>query len=183
MRLIPILLLALFAFSACNSAKTKTNTASKLTTPNTKESDKYWVDPPMLLGNFKIEELQQAPYNEWYTPIYEETYVNEERVAYFRTLLENIKIIGFVGSWCNDTKIELPNLLKILDQIDFDMERIKLIGVNENYQAPDNSNKIWKIERVPTFILIKDNKELGRFVEFPQVSLLEDMIKILEKNK
>src|SRR5699024_3877504 len=142
-----------------------------------------WEDPPMLLGEFKINELIQTPYDEWYVPIYEETVLDEDRVAYLGTLMEGVEILGFIGTWCSDTQIQLPNLMKTLNHIDFDQNKLELIAVDENYQAPNGSNKEWNIERVPTFIIIKNNKELGSCVELPDESLLEDIIKILEQNQ
>ena len=184
MKYVSFLLFMLLGFTACNSNKSKTTT--KNTTPSTQletSVDDLWEDPPMLLGEFKIKELKKSPYDEWYIPIYEETVLDEDRVAYLGTLMEGVEILGFIGTWCSDTQIELPNLMKTLNRIDFDQNKLELVGVDEDYQAPDGSNKEWNIERVPTFIFIKDNKELGRFVEFPDESLLEDMIKILKENQ
>ena len=184
MKHFPFLIFVLLVFAACNSNKSKTTSTDTIkSTSQETTSDDLWEDPPMLLGSFEVDELKQAPYNEWYVPIYEETVLDEERVAYLGTLMEDVEIIGFVGTWCNDTQIELPNLFKILNRIDFDQNKIELVGVDEEYQAPDGSNIEWNIERVPTFIFIKDNQELGRFVEFPDESLVEDIIKILKENQ
>lgn len=182
MKLTPYLLLVLFAFTACNSNKSKLDATSKANNPTIEKNEEQPKKKAtgMLLGDFQIEELNTAPYNQWYTPAYEQTVLDEERVAYLGTLLKDIEIIGFVGSWCGDTKRELPNLLRILDELDFDDSKIQLIGTDRNYQAPDGSNKEWNVERVPTFIFLKDKQELGRFVEFADESLLEDVIKILE---
>lgn len=138
--------------------------------------------PNMLLGEFEPNELEQAPYTQWYTPNYKRARLDENRIAHLKTLLQKkeIEILGFVGSWCGDTKRELPILMKILDQIDFDTDKLTLTGVNYQYQAPDGSNKIWEVRRVPTFIILENGKEIGRFVERSQVNLLEDFIKILE---
>lgn len=184
MKHFPILVFMFLAFAACNSNKSKTtitetNSSAQVENPSTD----VWEDPPMLLGDFKIDELKQSPYNEWYVPIYEETILDDERVAYLGTLLNGVTIVGFVGTWCDDTQIELPNLMKILNKVAFDQSKLKLIGVDEDYQAPDGSNTDWNIERVPTFIFLKDGKELGRFVEFPDESLEEDIIQILNKNQ
>lgn len=178
------LALVLLAFSACNSNKSKTNSTEATTrTPLQNTADDLWEDPPMLLGDFEIDALKQTPYNEWYIPIYEETILEEERLTYLSTLIKDVEILCYIGTWCDDTQIELPNLIKILNHINFDESKLKLVGVDEEYQAPDGSNEDWNIERVPTFIFLKDNQELGRFQEFPDVSLVEDMIKILEENK
>lgn len=183
MRLTPYLLLVLLAFSACNSNKSKSDTTTNTSSPITEKKEEQPIRkvPGMLLGDFQIEELNKAPYNQWYTPTYERTALDEERVAYLGTLLKDIEIVGFVGSWCGDTKRELPNLLRILDELDFDDSKIQLIGTDRNYQSPDGSHEVWNVERVPTFIFLKDKQELGRFVEFADESLLEDIIKILEK--
>lgn len=183
MRLTPYLLLVLFAFSACNSNKSNSDTTTKTSSPKTENVEKEQVKqvPGMLLGDFQVEELNKAPYNSWYTPTYERTVLDKERVAYLGTLLEDVEILGYVGSWCGDTKRELPNLLRILDELDFDDSKLTLIGTDRNYNAPDGSNEDWNIQSVPTFIFLKDNKELGRFIEFADESLLEDIIKILEQ--
>jgi ribosomal protein L30E len=36
-----------------------------------------------------------------------------------------------------------------------------------------------KVERVPTFIFYRDGKEIGRIVENPQKSLVEDFLEII----
>lgn len=184
MRIVPILLLVFLGFTACNSNKTNIKTVDSVKETNSKKSNNEldWEEPEMLLGDFELEALKEAPYNEWYDPIYEESIIEEEHMDQLESLLtDDIKIIAYIGSWCPDTQFELPNLIKTLDRINFNYSNLELIGVDEEYQAPDGSNKDWNITNVPTFILLQNDKELGRFVEFPDKSLAEDFIKILEK--
>lgn len=184
MRLVPYFFLILFAFAACNTNKSDKEAKNTSDTVTEESKDEVlWEDPPMLLGTFDIPALQEVPYKEWYTPIYEETILDEDRVEYLGSLLKEVEIKAYVGTWCSDTQIELPNLIKTLDRVNFDFHKLSLIGVDEDYQAPDKSNLAWDIVNVPTFILLKDQKEIGRFVEFPDESLLEDLIQILEDNK
>lgn len=174
MRYIPYLLILIFTFCACNPNGSNTATAQT-----------QQQRPGIILGEFQPAELKQAPYNTWFNPIYEYTSLDSKRVAYLGKMLKSqkIEILGFIGTWCGDTKRELPGLLKILEQAKFDEKKLTLTGVNYSYQAPDGSNKKWNIRSVPTFILLKDGKEIGRFVESPRQSLLEDFIKILEKQQ
>jgi hypothetical protein len=51
--------------------------------------------------------------------------------------------------------------------------------------SPVSGYEELNIERVPTFIFLKNNIELGRIIEYPLASLQQDMINILirdEKN-
>src|SRR5690625_5426476 len=105
MKHFPFLIFVLLVFAACNSNKSKTTSTNTIkSTSQEITSDDLWEDPPMLLGSFEVDELKKAPYNEWYVPIYEETVLDEERVAYLGTLMEDVEIIGFVGTWCKDRK-------------------------------------------------------------------------------
>jgi thiol-disulfide isomerase/thioredoxin len=85
----------------------------------------------------------------------------------------------FLGSWCGDTKRELPRFLKIMEFLKFPETKIKLIGVDRTKKAPVYTENIWNIEFVPTFIFLKNGMEIGRIVEQPVASLEQDMKQIL----
>lgn len=191
-KLAPYLLLASLVLTACNSNKNNTESAPT-NSPAMKVDAKTPVSVnkettsvpkiPEIISNLNVEELKQGPHNHWFTPRYERAVMDEDRVAHLATLLEDVEILGFVGTWCGDTKRDLPNLFKILDEIEYDDSKIDLVAVDRSYKDPSGNNTEWNVKRVPTFIFLKDNKEVGRYVERPRVSLIEDIIKILEENK
>lgn len=79
----------------------------------------------------------------------------------------------FFGSWCGDSKREVPWMLKILNESGF--EKYSLIGLGnsfQNYKQSPFGEEIGKnIHRVPTFIFYKDSTEVNRTVESPKASL------------
>jgi hypothetical protein len=66
-----------------------------------------------------------------------------------------------------------------MDHLNFPEEKITLIGVNRNKKAPLKDYQNLQIEKVPTFIIYKNQKEIGRIVESPLKSLEKDLLNII----
>jgi len=141
----------------------------------------------LMLGEFNLEELKATKNEDWFDISYKE-YSPKSRD--FRKLKsevekENFQIEIYVGTWCPDSQREFPQLIKLLDQINFDMNNLRLVGVDRDKVVPKLSEaerKSLNISNVPTIIVLdKNGKELNRYVEFAQESLEEDLLKILSK--
>jgi thiol-disulfide isomerase/thioredoxin len=92
---------------------------------------------------------------------------------------EGLKIAIIMGTWCIDSKLQVPHFYKILDEAGAAENQITLICVNEQKQTTDGSIDQLHVDRVPTFIVKRDGKELGRIVEFPNETLEKDLLAIL----
>lgn len=137
-----------------------------------------------LLGKCQREELTQTPYQDWYQSNYQGYTPNKEVVEQLEKInLKDYKFRVFFGSWCGDSKREVPRFLKIMDQLKVPVERVELIAVDkgEQYkQSPGGEEKGESIFRVPVFILLKGGKEVGRIVEYPVSSIERDLLAILK---
>lgn len=132
-----------------------------------------------LTGIIFKENLTQEPFDTWFSPNYQTYKADEEIVEALNERLENIRIKVFIGTWCGDSQDQTPVLYKILDATDFDYDNLELIGVNREKKTPNNLQEGFDIDRVPTFIFYKDNKEIGRIVEYPKESMEADMLTII----
>lgn len=94
--------------------------------------------------------------------------------------IKGIKIKVVLGSWCHDSKIQVPAFIKVLDQISFKNEMLEFIGVDRLKKPHDYSIKDLKIKRVPTFIFYKEGEEIGRIIESPNETLEKDFLKIVK---
>lgn len=92
--------------------------------------------------------------------------------------IQGIKIVVVFGTWCGDSKEWLPRFMKVMDEINFPMKNIKLIGVDRDKKAGKLDISDLKIERVPTFIFYRDRKELGRIIEVPADILEKEILNI-----
>ncbi len=100
-------------------------------------------------------------------------------VKYLRKNLPDFKIVILFGSWCPDTHEQLPRFYSILKSAKMPLDKVQLVGFDRNKRGRDMEHKIFKVERLPTFIVYKGHKEIGRIVETPTVTLEADLVKII----
>ena len=86
-----------------------------------------------------------------------------------------------MGTWCSDSRREVPRFFKILDKLNYDQKNVTLICVDRKKAAQTGNVDKLKIELVPTLIFYKDNAEIGRIVESPKETLEKDLMKIVMK--
>ncbi len=157
-----------------------TLTGTEVTPPAIDFSDRAtW-----LIGYFNLEQLTRDPYASWYIKGYEEYQFNSEAI---NKLLEinkdeiTIKIV--LGTWCPDSRREVPRFMKVLDIWQFPVAKVIFIGVDNAKLSPVGEYSKLDIQRVPTFIIYKNNIEAGRIIEVPTTSLEQDMVNILTRSE
>jgi len=88
-----------------------------------------------------------------------------------------------MGTWCGDSKREIPRFYKILETANYPIEQLTMVAVDHiepNYKkSPGGEEKGLSIIKVPTFIFYKDGKEVNRIVESPIESLEKDIAAII----
>lgn len=134
-----------------------------------------------LVGIATKKDFQQEPYgSDWFNDFYSYYETDKGTVEKLKPYLKDIKIKGFMGTWCGDSKREIPNFYKILDEAEFDYKNLELVTVNRQKKA-NGLEEGFNVIRIPTFIFYKDGKEIGRFVEhaLDDSSVEEDFLKIL----
>ncbi|MFT3981160.1 MAG: thioredoxin family protein [Ferruginibacter sp.] len=139
----------------------------------------------ILYGKITTDSLLQAPYDKWYKEGYDTYTVNPFVQSQFNnSMLKGITVEAFFGSWCGDSKRELPHMIKLLDRIGFDKKNLIIIatgGSDSLYkQSPQGEEKGKGIFRVPVFIVYKNGKEINRINEFPVQSLERDLLSIVK---
>jgi thiol-disulfide isomerase/thioredoxin len=102
-------------------------------------------------------------------------------VRMIRTLDHDIDILVFFGTWCGDSKREVPRFLKIADEAGITGDNITLYGLDRSKKSDDGLTEAFHVEFVPTFIFRRRGVEIGRITEHPETTLEEDMVHILAK--
>lgn len=141
-------------------------------------------DGKMLLGRQTFDQFKKEPYSNWYNPEYDEYDMDEETIEQLKKeKLGAHHLTVFVGTWCEDSHREFPRLMKILDAVGFNEDRLTIIATNRKKESPNGEEGTFNIQYVPTIIVERYGKELGRIIETPNSGWLEkDLLEIIKKD-
>ena len=104
-----------------------------------------------------------------------------EAVERLRAVGREVLIRVFLGSWCDDSKAHVSELLKVLEMADNPLLRTEYIGVPKDKAARAPFLGGEAIEKIPTFIVLVDGVEKGRIVEVPIKSVEDDLLALIER--
>jgi tetratricopeptide (TPR) repeat protein len=177
MKFICIAAMALL-FCACHS-KIAAHTSS--VSPIQSFTDKS--GNPMLLGIHPRQDLQQLPYSEWFNKNYAAYTIDTVAADQLKPLLKDKHIEIFMGTWCGDSRREVPRMFKVLEYAGVKPSQIKLVMVSNHdssyKQSPTHEEKNKNIHRVPDLLVYNAEKEINRIVESPVISLEKDLLSII----
>lgn len=140
----------------------------------------------MLLGKTNKKAFEGPDFS-WFHNNYNQYVINDKVIELLKQPITDYKIKAFYGSWCGDSKRQIPRFYKVLDQVGFNTNNLIMVAVNKTPTAyktsPNGEEKGLNIHRVPTFIFYKDNKEVGRIVESPKQDFERDLLAIVTNKK
>lgn len=132
-----------------------------------------------LIGFVNKASFTDTTYKSWFNIRYKQYNTDKEVIAKIKKEINNYTIKGFMGTWCGDSKREVPRFFKILEETGFNKDYFELIAVARDKKTPKKLTKSFNLIRVPTFIFLKNGKEIGRFVEKPRETIEKDILKIV----
>ncbi|HOY32172.1 MAG TPA: thioredoxin family protein [Bacteroidales bacterium] len=134
----------------------------------------------ILFGTCSREALLSCAFAEDYTIEYQSYQPNDTVLGRLKQLVSGVKCVIVLGTWCGDSKEQVPRFLKIIDQTGKSFDKLEIVCVDRKKEAPGTDVKtIYSIEKVPTFIFYRNDTEAGRIIETPRVTLEKDMLEII----
>lgn len=180
-----IIFLATLFSSSCRSSRNTRETATPAVEAQSENQQLNYADPSTwLLGYINPGMFLNHPYSDWYVTAREEYTPDRAVIERLRTAVsDDLSILVVLGTWCPDSRREVPRFMKIVEETGFPVERLAFVGVDISKLAPVGGYDTLNIERVPTFIFLKNKIEAGRIIETPVTSLEQDMLNILTGNE
>ncbi|MFW5657626.1 MAG: thioredoxin family protein [Bacteroidota bacterium] len=130
-------------------------------------------------GAYKIPRYQRW-FDEWYKKQEPEVYYTGKLQAGF---LASLSITIISASWCGSCRTEVARFYKIFDGLNINYNKVTVIYVNKQKQAPGIDISALRIGRVPTFIFYKNSTEIARITEQPKDTLEAELFRVQENNK
>ncbi|MAZ93624.1 MAG: thioredoxin family protein [Bacteroidales bacterium] len=133
----------------------------------------------MLMGYCDKKGLEKGVYGAYFESQYDIYKPTSAYVSKISDKIDEYEITIVMGTWCIDSKREVPHFYKVINEAGYNDKRVKVIAVNKKKEAILVDIDDLNIERVPTMIVYKDNKEVGRIIESPKKSHEQDLWKII----
>jgi thiol-disulfide isomerase/thioredoxin len=90
------------------------------------------------------------------------------------------EVTVYFGSWCSDSRRELPRFWKALDAAGGSVPfEIRYVAVDRQKQEPAAALAKDGVRYVPTFIVRRDGREVGRVVETSPKGIESDLLALL----
>ncbi len=134
---------------------------------------------PGVTGEMTMDKLWET------VPVWRSVMSNNEpnsgAVTQIETSGEETTLTLAFGTWCPDSKNYIPRLLKALRAAANDKIHVKLIGIDNQFREPVTTVQPRRITNVPTVIVERGGREIGRIVETPAAKTIEeDLATILD---
>ncbi|MFY9556631.1 MAG: hypothetical protein WAV47_18110, partial [Blastocatellia bacterium] len=99
---------------------------------------------------------------------------NAQAVAAIKANDNDTTVTLAFGTWCPDSKNYIPRVIKALRAAGNQKIQLKLIGIDNQFHEPVGTVQPRRITNVPTVIVERDGREIGRIVETPAASTIEE---------
>jgi thiol-disulfide isomerase/thioredoxin len=138
-------------------------------------------DERILNGIISPYILQNDPHFTWYESSSKDIFEKSKLIPALANAAQDITILIFGGTWCEDTQNILPKFFTYQYKANFPDSKITFIGVDRQKKSLGNLASVMGITNVPTIIVLKNGKEVGRVVEHGITGLWDEELSELLK--
>ncbi|MEO9884578.1 MAG: thioredoxin family protein [Balneola sp.] len=129
-----------------------------------------------LSGPVTEAQIREVKIFDLYTKRYDP---DQDIIKKLNQVQDSILVDVFMGTWCHDSKREIPAFFKIMEVIDNPLISANYTALEYRRSGPKDIIKQNNIKRTPTFIIYKNGKEIGRIIEEVEVSVESDLYKVI----
>jgi thiol-disulfide isomerase/thioredoxin len=136
------------------------------------------AEKPVLLGAITREQVEAAV-PDWVQAEVESA-PDPAAVQALAAVPPGAEVVVYMGSWCGDSRREVSRLWRTLDAAGGSLPcTISYIGVDRTKKEPAALVAGSGVRYVPTFIVKRDGREVGRIVESSPHGVEQDLLALL----
>jgi hypothetical protein len=141
------------------------------------------INSKILVGYTTIKGLKMEPFMSWYQNEYTKYQPDTITIQQMLNIgFKDVQIKLVMGTWCSDSRREVPRFIKVLEELDYPLDSLVIINLDSNKKTKVRNINQLNISKIPTFIFSRNKIEIGRIIEKPSVSLEKDLFSILNNN-
>ena len=89
-----------------------------------------------------------------------------ETVDLLKAKGSDARFVVFFGTWCDDSRTLLPRFFALMDAASIGNDQIMLVGVDHQKKSTTHLPEAMHLTNTPTFIVLRQDQEMGRVVEY-----------------
>ncbi len=173
------LIITILAFGCSTSNKT-TNTVYEGQSLNREILDTN-INQQILYGLCDRAGLQSSPvFGSFFVSEYS-SYIPQDILKQINPeLWSELKVTIVLGTWCDDSRREVPRFFKILDYNKITPGEVEIICVDRKKNSEGLTEHL-DVTYVPVFIFYINGAEIGRITETPLETIENDMFNLLRR--
>lgn len=109
----------------------------------------------------------------WYAQNLKGYTPNALAITNLKKQADSIELLVFMGTWCEDSQFIIPKLFTLVNASDFPESKLSLFGVDRNKTTISHLAEALKVTNVPSIIVFKNGKEIGRVVEYGKYGMFD----------
>ncbi|SFN70322.1 Thiol-disulfide isomerase or thioredoxin [Chitinophaga sp. YR627] len=133
----------------------------------------------VLKGKIDMQTLMNDSAFAWFYTGVNGYQPNDNMLNYIKDNRGKFNIVAVVGTWEDQSRQLLPQLYKIMILGGSPDEQVQTYGADEKMQT--STPQDYKVKKLPTFIVLREGKEIGRLNGEVGESLESDIARILLK--
>ncbi|MDC1009743.1 glycerophosphodiester phosphodiesterase [Flavobacteriaceae bacterium] len=130
-------------------------------------------------GIVSIDYLFNSKNTQWFENNYESYNLDINTLNNDFSNIYEYQIEIYMNTKCHDSEREVPRLIKILDELNFSEDNLKIVLLNSEKKSSGGYENEKNITNTPTFIFLNESGEKNRIVEFPFENLEKDILNII----
>lgn len=135
--------------------------------------------PKRYIGKFELEQILE--HDQQYADAAFVYIPDPDALDVFKSVKYPVTIMLFYRTDCPDSIREVPRFIKTIQLAANPMISTEAVGVNVAKDEPKELIAGWNLERVPTFIVVAEGKEIGRVVETAKDKIEIDLAAMLKQ--
>jgi hypothetical protein len=175
---IVVLGVALITTGACTSAH---GTAEQKPV-NVPPAETHRAHDRELIGEVTREDIETALPG--WRQAREQATPSQEKAKALLGVPKGGSVVVYLGTWCGDSREEVPRLWKAFDMAGSKLPfTVRYVSVDHSMQAPPPARVIEDLKFVPTFVVERAGREVGRIVESAPGGVEGDLLDLLTGTK